>query len=203
MIVECHECKSKVDANVIGASDHNHPERDPPHRISLVECPVCHSSLLCIQERFQTGRDTWELDDAARLWPEPDNHLSRSIPVEVRASLEEARKCYKASAFCSCAVMCGRAIEVICVQYSEEKTLYEGLKKLKEEGIIDGRLLEWSDSLRHERNLGAHASGSETTRDDARDLLDFATAICEYVYVLSKKYDEYQERKRKAAKKAS
>ena len=72
------------------------------------------------------------------------------------------------------------------------------LEALKEKGVIDGRLFEWGDSLRHERNLGAHATGVKTTREDARDVLDFAIAICEYVFVLSNKYTEYKERKSKA-----
>ena len=99
--------------------------------------------------------------------------------------------------------MCGRAIEAVCIQHTKEKTLYKGLKALKEKGIIDGRLLEWGNSLRYERNLGAHATGVKITRDDASDVLDFATAICEYVFVLSEKYNNYQERKKKEAKKKS
>ena len=56
--------------------------------------------------------------------------------------------------------------------------------------------------FRHERNLGAHAfTGTKATREDARDILDFAIAICEYIFVLSAKYDAYQ--KRKATKQVS
>jgi len=96
--------------------------------------------------------------------------------------------------------MCGRSIEAICIQYTKEKTLYKGLQALKDAEIIDGRLFEWGDSLRHERNLGAHATGVKTTKDDARDVLEFAIAICEYVYVLSNKYNAYKERKSKSTK---
>jgi hypothetical protein len=91
--------------------------------------------------------------------------------------------------------MCGRALEAICVEQTGKKRLYEGLKALKEKEVIDRRLYEWGESLREARNLGAHATGQETSRADARDLLEFATAICEYVYVLSAKYAKFQERK--------
>ena len=79
--------------------------------------------------------------------------------------------------------------------YTQKKTLSEGLEALKDKQIVDGRLFEWGQSLRHERNLGAHASGVAATREDARDLIDFAIAICEYVFVLSARYDAYLKRR--------
>lgn len=200
MIVECNNCDSKVDAEVLGSNDEYDPEMGEPYRYSLAKCPVCSSTLLGGQDHYQSGPDSWKWSDARRVWPEPDNFLHWTIPSEVRSALEEARKCYKAKAFSACAVMCGRAIEAICIQHTKEKNLAKGLKALKDKGIIDARLLEWSNSLRHERNLGAHATGIKTARDDARDLLDFAIAIGEYVFVLSAKYKEYKKRKDKAKK---
>jgi len=200
MIVECNTCESKVDAEVLGSNTEFDPEVSEPYRYTLAKCPICGSTLLAGQDHYQTSAGTWEWGNARRLWPEPDGYLHWSIPSEARASLEEARKCYKAKAYSACAVMCGRAIEAICVEHTKEKTLAKGLKALKDDETIDGRLFEWGDSLRHERNLGAHATGVKTTRDDARDVLDFAIAICEYVFVLSEKYNEYKERKGKANK---
>jgi len=195
MIIECNYCESKVDAKVIGSHEDIEPEYGELSRISLVECPVCHLSLLGSQvcNEYEDSKIEW--DDATRIWPKPDNYLHWSIPDEVRNSLEEAQICFKAKAYSACAVMCGRAIEALCIQHTKEKTLYRGLKSLKEKGIIDARIFEWGDSLRHERNLGAHATGVRTTRDDASDVLDFAVAICEYVCVLSEKYKNYQKRK--------
>jgi len=198
MIIECNTCDSNVDAEVLGSNDEFDPEVGDPYRYSLTKCPVCGSTLLAGQDHYQIGAEEWEWGKARRLWPDPDDYLHRSIPSDARTSLEEARKCYKAKAFSACAVMCGRAIEAVCVEHTKEKTLAKGLKALKDDGIIDGRLFEWGDSLRHERNLGAHATGVKTTRDDARDVMDFAIAICEYVFVLSEKYKEYKERKDKA-----
>ncbi len=72
----------------------------------------------------------------------------------------------------------------MCLAQSKEKNLHRGLIALRDNGIIDNRLYEWGNSLRQERNIGAHATGMNVTRDDAVDVLDFALAICEYVYVL-------------------
>ena len=129
------------------------------------------------------------------MWPEPEKHLDHSIPHAVHSSLREAEACFRVKSFGACAVMCGRAIEAICVAHTSKKTLHEGLQALRDSGVIDGRLFDWDDSLRQERNIGAHPTGEDVTTDDARDVLEFATAICEYVYVLSDRYERYQKRK--------
>lgn len=53
-------------------------------------------------------------------------------------------------------------------------------------------------ALREHGNIGAHPSEEKISKEDARDLLDFATAICDYIFVLTKKFDNFMERKRKA-----
>lgn len=59
--------------------------------------------------------------------------------------------------------------------------------------------------LRDKRNIGAHASGEDVSREDAADVLDFTIAICEYVYVLTHRYKRFKRReaKRKGVKKPS
>jgi hypothetical protein len=101
--------------------------------------------------------------------------------------------------------MCGRAIEAVCATYkTKSKLLAAGLKELRDKGIIDKRLFDWADALRVLRNIGAHATEEDISREDARDLLDFSMAICEYVFVLAEKYDDFVERQtKKAAKKAA
>ena len=91
--------------------------------------------------------------------------------------------------------MCGRAVEALCQEKTKAKTLAEGLKRLRASKVIDEKLFEWSDALRKERNIGAHAGSSEISAQDARDVLDFAIAISEYVYVLDEKYKAYLARK--------
>jgi hypothetical protein len=58
-------------------------------------------------------------------------------------------------------------------------------------------LYEWGDELRKHRNLAAHASDVHFNLADAKDLYDFSTAICEYVFVLTEKFEAF--RKRQAA----
>jgi hypothetical protein len=66
---------------------------------------------------------------------------------------------------------------------------------LKTQGVIDERLSQWANALRKERNLGAHASDEEVTKENAQDVLSFTVAIFEYVFTLSEKYLEYMARK--------
>jgi hypothetical protein len=198
MIIECPYCESKVNGKVIGEHE-SFREDDPwPFKAILLECPVCKNSLLGCQELMQTARDREEWISGNRLWPQPTNSLSWIIPSIVRDSLEEAQKCYNAKAYSACAVMCGRALEGICKEYGTKgKILSSGLKELLDKKIIDERLFQWGEALREHRNLGAHATEEKISKEDAHDLLDFVNAICDYVFVLTDKFEKFMNRKAK------
>lgn len=194
MIIECSYCEAKVDAKIIAEhTDSPDPEDDPrSFRALLAECPRCKNCLLAGQlEGWEGG---W--DAPTRLWPSPEEDLSWHIPEIVRTSLEEAGLCFKIRAYAACAVMCGRSLEGICRHHSTKSPyLGEGLKELRERGIIDGRLAQWAQELQNSRNIGAHASGEKVSKQDARDLLDFTNAICEYIFVLTEKYQAFMKRR--------
>jgi hypothetical protein len=207
MIIECPYCEAKVDGKIIG--EHvSYSEDDPfPFKAVLLECPACKESLLGYKELIQVGfeQEEWVTGDN-RLWPQPKNSNRWLLPEIVGDSLEEADKCYNARAYSACVVMCGRSLEGLCQHFeTKSKTIAGGIKELLERKIIDDRLFQWGEALRQQRNLGAHASGEKITKEDARDILDFANAINEYVFVLSKKFDEFlkrQERKSEGKLKA-
>lgn len=195
MLIDCPYCVSRVAA--IELEHHEWYDEDLllPVRNVFVKCPVCEKSLLGRQEMEQLGHQKYEWSNLTRLWPDGQEQLNHAIPLDVRYALNEAMICFRASAYSACVVMCGKAIEEMSVAHSSERNLQKGLRKLQEAGVIDGRLFEWGDSLRRERNIGAHASGVRISVDDARDVLDFAHAICEYVYVLTDKYERFKQRK--------
>ena len=142
--------------------------------------------------------DGW--NEPVRQWPDPDKQPHSNIPLSIQRSLEEAKKCFSTKSYRACAVMCGKAVEEICKDKDEKiENLGEGLKLLKEARIIDEKLFEWGEVLRAERNIGAHARDETISDQDASDMLDFATAISEYIYVLDGKYKAYKERKAKKA----
>ncbi|MBL7185494.1 MAG: DUF4145 domain-containing protein [Phycisphaerae bacterium] len=196
MIIECPYCEAKVDGEVKGEHEYCHPEEGPPFKAVLLKCPVCSNALLGGSDWEQTGPDIAEWSELTRLWPQQESHIAWEIPAIARNSLIEARMCYKAKVYNSCVVMAGRTLEGVCQHHStKDWRLAGGLKELKEGGIIDDRLYEWGEELRKHRNIGAHASEDVITKEDAKDLLDFAQAICDYVFVLNAKFNRFMERK--------
>ena len=192
MLIECHSCEAVVDASELCTNDAE-SQFITDMTVGLYQCPSCHASLVGIK----TGKESYP-PKVERVWPEPKNKFHESIPSAVRKSLEDAKRCYDAKVYSATAVMCGKAIEFIVSDKTNKNNLFQGLKELKAKEIIDARLYEWSEALRKERNIGAHAIEVEIKRQDASDILDFAVAICEYVYVLTDKYNAYLSRKEKS-----
>jgi len=198
MIIECSYCESKVDGKILGENESCGIDDPFPFKASLLECPVCKNAILAGQELYQIGPDKSEWSEAQRLWPEPEKYLNWILPDLVRSSLEEAQKCYKIKAYSACAVMCGKALESICSEYkTKNKVLAGGLRELLDKQIIDKKIYEWGEALRKHRNIGAHVTGEKISKEDAKDLLDFANAICDYVFILTNKFEKFMKRKGK------
>jgi hypothetical protein len=199
MLIECSQCEAKVHGKVLAEREYSATEDSDAYRYVLVECPSCEQPILGLSELGLISPTEGGWTDPERVWPDPDEQLPTDVPLLVRVSLHDARKCLRAKVFTACAVMCGRALEAICKEKSGEATLAKGLKQLHSQRIIDDRLFEWGEALRKERNVGAHATDETVTRADAQDILDFATAIASYVYVMSAKFEAYQVRKAEVA----
>lgn len=198
MIIECSQCESKVDGEVVGEVESFNPEVDNfPAKAVLVRCGICRGPILGVTDLIQVGSNEYEWTEATRLWPDPEKGPDWNIPDIARNSLMEARVCFKAKAYSACAVMAGRAIEGLCKHHGvKRKALGGGLRELREKGVIDEWIFEWGDELRRYRNIGAHPSDKKIPKEDARDLLDFAIVICDYVFVLREKFARFQERTR-------
>jgi hypothetical protein len=78
-----------------------------------------------------------------------------------------------------------------------EHNLARGLEKLSESGLINSTIADWANALRILGNEGAHFTGRQVPRDDAEDALAFAEALLEHIYVLRKRFDEFEERRSK------
>jgi hypothetical protein len=150
--------------------------------------------MLGMQSEEAPGVDEWSAFEV--VWPHPrQTRLSDEIPSPIKESLKEAHLCLEAGANLAAAVMAGRAVEGICRHHKTQKhNLLGGLVELKDRGIIEGRLFQWSQELHWYRNVGAHAGPAGITPRDARDLVDFALAICNYVFALTAKYEDFIRR---------
>jgi len=194
VVIDCPFCDVTVEGvekgTVIVADD-----GIPEQKTVLLECPRCREAIGA-QQRMIYFNDTMDWSRAVRIWPSPQRILKESLPPLVAISLDESEKCFVGKAYLACAVMCGRVIEAICKdKLPNSRNLAGGLKELLESQIIDNRIYEWGDALRIHRNMGAHATEVQITKEDARDLFDFSIAICDYIYVLTKKFEEFKRRK--------
>ena len=195
MVIDCPYCQSRVDCREIGQHTDSDP-RELPFRITLLECPGCKNGIIAGQSELPT-EDGYDWDLPARLWPKPDR-VVWSLPEIVRVSLEEAMRCLRGGAYTACAVMCGRALEGLCKdQGTQDPGLFAALKELRDKQIIDARLFEWAEALRKMRNIAAHATPEKVSAEDANDLLDFVHAICDYVYLLNRKFEDFMKRQKR------
>ncbi len=204
MLINCPICKARVDATVHGQREFYDREADPfPYRVAVLECVTCHTTLVGFQEYIEMPDEEPSWTAAERLWPDPKRIISGAIPDIVRISLEEADRCFHAGAFSATGVMCGRALEGVCVHFkTKAQNLNGGLRELRDQKVIDERLFTWGDELRKVRNLGAHATTEKVSREDAQDVLNFLHAICDYVFVLSKRFENFMVRRKPREAKA-
>ena len=196
MLIECHQCKARVDATVIGM----HEEKEIfDNRTYLLACPSCKTALVGFtEESIRNDKPYWP--DLTRVYPRPRRLLGSSIPTIVRQSIDEAERCMQAGAHLASAAMCGRALEAVCRHFGTKDTyLGKGIQELKDKGIIDNRLLEWSEELRDARNNAAHATDAAVSPQDAEDLLTFTYAIIDYVFLLALKFQRFKKRQQERA----
>ena len=194
IIIDCPKCNVRVSTKSKGCV--MEPEVGD-YGYHLVQCPSCKNPIFgqTALQQGEFGHDYWGI--AERLWPQPrERVLSIFVPVLAAKDLQDAQRCFHHGIYSAAAVLCGRALERLVREKTEEKTISKGLNVLRDTGVIDARLFEWADALRQERNFGAHASDHEISKENAEDVIDFTHAIFDYVYTLSERYDAFMQRKR-------
>jgi HEPN domain-containing protein len=192
LIVDCPHCMVRVKAN---AKDWI--SKDGDETFFLFQCPSCRNPLFGSAYTYQDDWSNHCWTNVERIWPTPSiTEVSLSIPEAARRDIKDAQKCLSHGIYSAAAVLCGRALErLIKEKTGESHMIGRGLKALLDKGAIDQRLFDWAEALRKERNIGAHASDEDTTKENAQDVVDFTIAIFDYVYTLSEKYTKYIARK--------
>lgn len=191
MIIDCPTCNVRVTTE---AKDWVGDPADIAY--FLVSCPSCQNPLLGSSSIYRDEYNNWAWEPAERLWPVPKNaEVSIAVPAGARRDIMDAQKCLSHGIYSAAAVLCGKALERLIKDKVGGHMIAKGIGELKSKGIIDERLYSWAEALRKERNIGAHASDEETTRENAQDIVDFTIAIFDYVYTLTEKYEQYLSRK--------
>lgn len=191
IVIDCPHCAVRVKAEAKTWVGNGEEEA-----YFLVECPSCHNALFGSSVAIQNEFNNWGWDTAERLWPTPSvAEVGPAIPDAARRDIKDAQKCLSHGIYSAAAVLCGRALERLIKEKAGANMIAKGLAELKAKGVIDERLFSWAEALRKERNIGAHASDEDTTKENAQDIIDFTIAIFDYVYTLSEKYEKYVARK--------
>ena len=203
MIIECHRCKARVDADVEGMVEEP-DEFFGGTRTYLYKCPSCNAPLVGVSDEVIADGKDGKWSEPVRVYPEPRRVLSSSVPKLVRESIEEAEKCMQIGAFIGAVAMVGRALEAVCRHFSADSVMLgKGVKDLRDKGLIDNRLYEWSEQLHLHRNIASHATEHKITGRDAADLLTFTYAIVDYLFELTEKFNAFRKRKEAEAKRSS
>ncbi len=171
---------------------HRHdPEQG--YRFKLLLCLACKE--VTIWKYFEADFIDDEEIKIELIYP-ADKFKLLGLPYQIQKAYEISLKVrvIDANAY---AVLLGRVLEMVCEdRKATGKNLYDKLKDLATKGEIPEKLVGVAHNLRHLRNVGAHASLGELTRDEIPILDDLCRAILEYVYsatYLAKKAEQRVE----------
>ncbi|MBU1344051.1 MAG: DUF4145 domain-containing protein [Proteobacteria bacterium] len=197
-MIECNFCKKEIHPQIKGSHEKNYGDPEGNIKIALMVCPLCNNALLGVaRTKAACSIYITKISKYIRLWPQPNEYKSDLIPKTIRNSLDEAKRCIDGSAYTACAAMSGRVLEGICRFFGTKGGyLGPGIEELKERGVIDSKLFEWSKEIHKHRNIAAHASEEEIAKEDAIDLYYFSEAVCNYVFVISERFNQFISRKK-------
>jgi Domain of unknown function (DUF4145) len=194
----CPGCDKPVAMIIRGLWSAWHPDFEgPPEEWTAASCPECCKATLYVQEDLGNG-----LDDRFQIYPAQDRRMSMSVPRSLREDHEEARRCLRSKCYRAAAIMARRIVEGVCVENGQKKgSLFTRLKKMRDDGVIDGRLYEWADACRELGNQGAHGSDTSgrVAREDAEEVVALVEALLDYLYVFQARFGDFMAR-RAAAK---
>jgi hypothetical protein len=141
--------------------------------------------------------DIW--DRPYLLFPSADLQANPRAPQLIRRAFEEACGCFRAQAYTATAIMCRKALEGVCFEHGvKERNLALSLRKMRDDGLIDDRLFEWSNALRDAGNDAAHGVETNIEHDDAKDMIEFTNAIIDYMFSFRDRFDQFKKRRAKA-----
>ena len=197
IIYYCEHCEDKRSYKAV--TTHINLEEAPPAEYTFAYCETCNYPSLFLREDVGT-HEGFEDDDYYKVYPSNERHIGYTLPVLIRSSYTEATKCEEAKIPIACVVMVGRTLEAICKEHiPASHSIFDGLEKMKNSGIISNELFDWAQRLRVLRNAGAHATGVEISRKEASEAIDFLQAIIETLYHLRPKFKAIQDRDKPAA----
>ncbi len=163
---------------------------------TLASCKACDEVALFYREDPES---LWEEDKSQqpvfnRLWPVEPRKIGFVLPSEVAIAYEEAVRAEKHKLWLASSVMIGRCLEAICKIYDPSiRSISEGIKQMREDGVLSEEMYEWSNELRLLRNASAHATQEPVFEGDVGFALDFLKAILEVFFEIRPKFEHFKE----------
>lgn len=213
-IQECYYCKQKVNFELL--IENSGSDRSYFHHLNevyiaeiLAKCTKCKEVSLFFKKvlEVETGHREWNWDIGeyvleidhpeiiTRLYPinKELNHLE--IGFDIYESYEEAKKLYENGFFNPAMTSLRRTLENICLEKGINKKLdlEKKLVKLLELNIIDQKLYDWGEALRKAGNMTTHTN-EKIKEEDLQDMFYFTELVIDYIFVLSKKFEDYKQR---------
>lgn len=195
-IIVCPHCGNKTPHTILFehsfvadwySRDGSPTENPPTSYYTVYACATCNDITIYGSHEYQSPHEEPWL-----VFPE-DAQIDKSVPVEIRAIFQEAKRIQKISpnAF---AVLIRRALEAICDDRGVASgKLVKRLETLSERNEIPSVLSEMTTVLRTLGNAGAHSTARQVTVPITWEMEKFFKALIEYVYVAPNLLKEYQK----------
>ncbi len=165
----------------------------------LCKCPKCESPFLFKHEWYEIPAEYETATSAPELlYPTTSKLPLSALPQTVSKAYQHAVRSHEVGLYEPCVIMCRKCLEAICHEHGCSKgNLKDKLAILKDRGVIDSKLHAWTDGLRLIGNDAAHDLEIEIQPQDAKDALEFVEATISYVFLLAKKFQEFEARRQK------
>ena len=147
----------------------------------LLLCPACSGVMLRSYYWHDGYMETSEDTSFRYLYP-ASSKKPLGLSPEIQKAYDDAIKVKNINVN-AYAVLIGRVLDMMCEDRNAiGKNLNDKLADLSEKGEIPSKLVKVAESLRHLRNIGAHAGLGELTKFEEPMLGSLCVAVLEYVY---------------------
>jgi len=205
----CPTCNVQVDTDVVGEYSAPLPGEYAIYEEAQVNvivyrlsrCNRCYSPFLTRQQYLDVGGEfSVPQEEPVALYPGFRTTLVMSnLPVSVERTYLGAIATHQAGLYKPCAIMCRKCVEAVCRDLQARgETLRAKLQDLQQRNVIDQRLLLWANELRLIGNEVAHDLDAVIGTEVASDALEFLEGLLQYIFVLSRRFSEFQERRRQS-----
>lgn len=199
MILDCPWCDANVTATPVGTVTYFDTEAIDRYLFTLTKCDSCGYPLLATQDLYEDHDGQESASKPLRVFPPRNEELSFEVPFGIRQTYDEACACFRTRAYTATAIMCRKALDVMCHELGpaggRRTSLANRLQQLRADGSIDQTLYEWAVEFKQLGNDAAHEHTVTVTRQDAEDLLQLTQALLENAFTYRMRFKEFRERR--------